>query len=323
MNFYIIKSIAFFNRTKIVAVKIKLFNAVAVVFFVMLLQQAVIAQVATPCTLIQHDLFKLPRKTLTGEGPVVFKMAISNNNFIAFSSCNKKIIYFINSNGEITDSVPTPFTSCLRNMEFDEWNNLLLIENTEQFVYRISMPTKQVEKLAYNKPEDWFYYQNHFYQYYELSSIPAYYYNPNYIQESYFTRFPYGYNLYFSYHTGLLYQSNFNFVKRIGDKKTYEGLKKKDLWFSDLINNKSKILLIDDTTKRVTYFDRSLKLVTEDFINEISEITDCGRGVTEAAQFDFCVNMEQDKIYGVRTFDKEWLYFATWQMPNMYCKKVE
>ncbi len=251
-----------------------------------------------------------------GNGPVVFKMAVNNNNQIAISSCNKKVIYFLSANGDVIDSLSTPFKTCIRNMEFDENNNLLLIENTEAYVYRINMPSKKIEQLPYNKPEDWYYYQNQYFQYFELSSVPAYYYNPNYIQENYFTRFPYGYNLYLSYKTKLLYQSNFNFIKRIGDKKTYEGLKKKDLWFSDLINNKSKILLIDDTTKRATYFDRTLKLVTEDFIHEQSEIIDCGQGITEAAQFDFCVNMKQDKIYGISTFDKNWLYFSTWQMPD-------
>lgn len=274
------------------------------------------AQVRTPCTLIQNDLFTVPRKTIIGEGPVVFKLAVNNHNVIAISSCNKKVIYFIDTNGKITDSVATPFKTCIRNMEFDEFNNLLLIENTEAFVYRINLPSKGVDKLPYNKPEDWFYYQNHYYKKYELSSIPAYYYNPAYIQEAYYTRFPYGYNLYMSYATGILYQSNFNFIKRIGDKKTYEGLKKKDLWFSDLINNKSKILLIDDANKRAVYFDRTLKLVTEDFINEQYEIIDCSRGATEAAQFDFAVNMKEDKIYGVRAFDKNLLYFSTWELPG-------
>ncbi len=147
------------------------------------------AQIQTPCTLIQQDLFKISRSAIMGEGPVVFKMAVSNNNLIAISSCNKKVIYFLNMQGEFFDSITPPFKTCIRNMEFDEWNNLLLIENSEAFVYRINMPSKKIEQLAYNKPEDWYYYQNHYFKYFELSSVPAYYYNPNYIQENYFTRF--------------------------------------------------------------------------------------------------------------------------------------
>jgi hypothetical protein len=280
------------------------------------------AQIKTPCTLEQNYLFKLPRMLLTGNGPVVFKMAAAKNGQLAFVCCNKNVVYLIDTTGIINDSIALPFTNCIRQMDFDDQNRLLLIENSESVIYRFEKINKRFEKLAYNKPEDWFYLIHSDYNRFDLSSIPAYYYNPNYIQESYFTRFQYGYNLYLSYHTLLLYQTNFNFIKRIGDKRTYEGLKKKDLWFSDLINNKSKILLIDDTTKRATYFDRSLKLITEDFINEQSEIVDCGRGVTEAAQFDFAVSINQDKVYGVSTFDKQWIYFSSWTMPNMHNNKT-
>ncbi|MBL7926539.1 MAG: hypothetical protein JNK61_06460 [Bacteroidia bacterium] len=276
------------------------------------------AQIKTPCTLEQRYLFKLPRQQLTGNGPVVFKMAAANNGQLAFVCCNKNVVFIFDTTGVLIDSIALPFTNCVRQFDFDEYNRLLIIENSESCIYRLNLPGHNFEKLSYNKPEDWYYNINKYFSRFDLSSIPAYYYNPNYIQESYFTRFAYGYNLYLSYTTGLLYQTNFNFIKRIGDKRTYEGLKKKDLWFSDLINNKSKILLIDDTTKRATYFDRSLKLITEDFVNEQSEIIDCGRGVTEAAQFDFAVSIQQDKIFGVNTFDNEWIYFSCWLMPNRF-----
>lgn len=276
------------------------------------------AQNLTPCSLIKTELFNINRSRIAGLNGFNSKLAIDAKGVIAFSSCDSRFIFFIDDTGKIIDSMSRPNENCIRNMEFDESGNLQIIDNSEKYIYKYYRPGNIKDSLPYNKPEDWYYNLNHYYRHYELSSIPAYFYNPNYIQESYYTRFSYGYNFFVDYKVGVIYQSNYNFIKRIGDKQTYEKLKKEDFWFSDFMNNKTKILMIDEPTKRAVYFDRSLKLVCEDFINEKFEIYDCGRGIKEPAQFDFSTNIYQQCVYGISYFNKDYITFSKWELPDKY-----
>ncbi len=261
-----------------------------------------------------RELFKLPIHPFIGEGPFNFKMAVDSEETIALVSCNKNIIYYLTRNGTVADTLVVPFTSCIRNMEFDEYDHLLIMDNEETFIYRHNRSKKRIEKIPYHKPEDWYKQLNHYYRHFEISSIPTFYVNKDYLQDAYYTRFDYSYNLWLNYQDGYIYQSAYNFIRKIGNRKTYVALRKNDLWFSERLTNKSKLLLLDRDTETAVYFDRALTLYVEDFKNNSIQAYPCPSRNNEGIQLDFSTNIEQRKIWGVSAIDAHTFTIAVWQL---------
>lgn len=246
-----------------------------------------------------------------GEGQFNFKIAVNSEEVIAFNSCNRPVVYFI-KNGMVTDSILLEYKGCIRNMEFDENDNLLIMDNEERTIYRYSYRNKALEKLNYNKPEDWYILQNHWYKFFEIGSVPTFYNNREYLQDFYYTRFDYSYNLYLNYSNGYIYQYAYNFIRKVGNRKTYLALKKDDLWFSDRLSNKCKMLLIDLERQAVVYYNRALILIYEDFKNgrllEYAAPAPSG----EPVQLDYATNKQQRKIWGISSFSKDKINFVAY-----------
>lgn len=261
----------------------------------------------------REDLFSVPRHLIMGEGQFNFKMAVSSEEVIAFNSCNRPVVYFI-KNGKVLDSLKLEYKGCIRNMEFDEHDNLLIMDNEETTIYRFHNRTRAQEKLLYKKPEDWYRAQNHWYQFFEIGSIPTFYNNREYLQDFYYTRFDYTYNLYLNYQNGYIYQYAYNFIRKVGNRKTYLALKKDDLWFSDRLSNKCKMLLIDLENERIVYYNRALVLIFEDFKKGTQQEYKSNVPDGEPVQLDYATNKLQEKIWGVSKFDKEQIWFSAYTM---------
>jgi len=261
--------------------------------------------------LVKEELFSVPRNLIMGDGQFNFKIAVNSEEVIAFNSCNRPIVYFIR-NGKVTDSLKLEYKGCIRNMEFDENDNLLIMDNEEKTIYRYSYRNFAMEKLPYNKPEDWFIMQNHWYKFFEIGSVPTFYNNREYLQDFYYTRFDYSYNLYLNYSNGYIYQYAYNFIRKVGNRKTYLALKKDDLWFSDRLSNKCKMLLIDLDRQVVVYYNRALILIYEDFKNE--KILEYSSPVpnSEPVQLDYATNKSQKKIWGISSYTGDKINFAAY-----------
>lgn len=262
----------------------------------------------------KQDLFRLNISRIIGEGPFNFKIAVDADETIAIASCNKNIIYYLSKTGAITDTLIVPFESCIRNMEFDEYDHLLIMDNEEKFIYRHNRKKKKIEKINYSKPEDWYKELNHYYKHFEISSIPTFYVNKDYLQDAYATRFNYSYNLWLNYNDGFIYQSAYNFIRKIGNHKTYVALKKSDLWFSERLSNKCKLLFINRDKEIAVYFNRALTLFYEDFKNNSIIEYSCPSRGNDGLQFDFSTNIQQKKIWGVSSLDDSTFTVAVWQI---------
>ncbi|MBL0342338.1 MAG: hypothetical protein IPP71_16380 [Bacteroidetes bacterium] len=261
--------------------------------------------------LVKQELFSIKRSLIMGEGQFNFKMAVNSDELIAFNSCNRPVVYFI-KDGFVKDSILLEYKGCIRNMEFDENDNLLIMDNEEKTIYRYSYRNWALEKLPYLKPEDWYIFQNHWYKFFEIGSVPTFYNNRDYLQDFYYTRFDYSYNLYLNYNNGYIYQYAYNFIRKVGNRKTYLALKKDDLWFSDRLSNKCKMLLIDLEKEVVVYYNRALVLIYEDFNN--NKIIEYSSPVpnSEPVQLDYATNKQQNKIWGVSGFDKNQIAFSAY-----------
>lgn len=242
-----------------------------------------------------------------------FKVAIDSKENIAFNACSLPCIFIYNAKGEQLDSIKLPFTSCIRNLEFDENDNLLIMDNDELSIYQYDAEHKKLEYHPYQKPEDWFNLMNHYYKSFEISTIPTYYSNNDYLQDFYFTRFNYSYNLYFNYKNGYIYQCHYNFIKKIENHKMYSNQKKGNYWLSDNISIRSKILKIDDENKTVIYYDRFYNLIFEDFINGTIIVNPALEPNSEAARFDYSTNKNQDRIFGISAFNKQTIVISSWE----------
>ena len=264
--------------------------------------------------LVKNELFTIPRSYMQGSNTYSFALAVDENEIIAFSSCSRPWIYFFSNKGVLVDSLKMPFDGCIRMMEFDEYDNLLFLDNMETTMCRYYRNQKRTEIIKYTKPEDWYNQLNHFYRNFEIPSIPTNYYNKSYTQDFYESRFDYNYNLYLNFKNGFIYQGFYNIIKKITNHKTYLGAKKEDIWVSDMVSIRSKLLLIDDENKTVVYYDRFYNLVFEDFKNNRVIPTTCVQVNSEPARFDYAVNKKQNRIFGISSFDKNGVSISTWEM---------
>ncbi|MBK7681103.1 MAG: hypothetical protein IPJ26_00815 [Bacteroidetes bacterium] len=212
------------------------------------------------------------------------------------------------------DSVKLPNDKCVRSMEFDEYDDLIIMDNNEAAIYKYSTQYKKLESIPYTKPEDWFKQLNHYYKLFELPSIPTYYSNNDYLQDFYFTRFPYSYNLYLNYKNGFIYQAHYNYIKKINSHTTYANMKKEDVWLSDNLTPKSKILLINDDNKSVLYYDRFYNLIYENTTNNKTVVNAALAANSEPARFDYCTNIKQEKVFGISGFNKRSITISSWKL---------
>ena len=263
---------------------------------------------------VKTDLFTLDRDRVIDGGIFSYRIAVDADEIIAFNSCNQPYVFLINNRGTILEEIKLPYEGCLRNMEFDEFDNLMMMDNEETRIFKYVRKTKKIEIIAYNKPEDWYKSLNHFYRFFEIASIPTYYNNPDYYQDFYKTRFHYSYNLWLNYQDGYIYQFAYNFIKKVGNRKTYLALKRSDLWFSDRLTNKCKPLLVDLEKETALYFDRSLTLYFEDFKNHTLQTWPLAEEHDEAVQLDYATNIKQKKVWGVSTFDNKHLTISVWEI---------
>jgi hypothetical protein len=263
--------------------------------------------------LYRKDLFTIPTSKFINAAGYSFKVAVDSRENIAFNACSKPMVYIYDSTGRQTDSIALSFSTCIRNMEYDEDDNLLIMDNDELNIYRYSSRTRKLEALPYKKPEDWFRLLNHYYKNFDLSTIPTYYSNNDYLQDFYNTRFNYSYNLFLNHKDGFIYQCHYNFLKKITNHKMYVNLKKENYWLSDNISIRSKLLRIDDEKKTAFYYDRFYNLIYEDFNEGRIVVNAALTPNSEAARFDYSTNTAQEKIWGISSFNKKEIVISVWQ----------
>lgn len=264
--------------------------------------------------LYRTELFTIPTEKVEGAAGYSFKVAADSKENIAFNACSRPYVYIFNNSGLQIDSIKLPTEKCVRSLEFDEYDNLLIMDNDEQHIYRYDFKYKKLETLPYAKPEDWFNLLNHYYKHFEIPSIPTYYSNNDYLQDFYFTRFAYSYNLYLNYKNGFIYQAHYNFIKKINNHKTYANLKKEDMWLSDNITPKSKILFVNDDNHSVLYYDRFYNLIYENTVEGKVIVNAALEANSEPARFDYCTNIKQEKIFGISGFNKRSITISSWKL---------
>lgn len=263
--------------------------------------------------LTRTELFTIPTEKIEGASGYTFKLAADSKENIAFNACSRPAVFVFNSAGIQIDSIKLPNDKCVRSLEFDEYDNLLIMDNNEQNIYRYNLQTKKLETLPYAKPEDWYTLLNHYYKHFEIPSIPTFYSNNDYLQDFYFTRFSYSYNLYLNYKNGFIYQAHYNFLKKINNHKTYANMKKEDVWLSDNITPKCKILLVNDDTHTVVYYDRFYNLIYENTRTGVLTVNPALGSGSEPARFDYCTNIKQEKIFGISGFNKRSITISSWK----------
>lgn len=263
--------------------------------------------------LIRKELFTIPASLFEAASGHNFKIAVDSKENIAFNACSRSVVYLYTVNGTLIDSFGIPAKRCVRAMEFDEHDNLLIMDNNEESIYRYNVSSKKIETLPYQKPEDWFRLLNHFYKHFELQSIPTFYSNNDYLQDFYSTRFAYSYNLFLNYKNGFIYQTHYNFLKKINNKKTYINLKKENYWLSDNLTPKTKILLVNDEEKSAVYYDRFYNLIYENFQTGQVTVNAALAANSEPARFDYASGIKQDKIYGISGFNRRELTISSWE----------
>lgn len=263
--------------------------------------------------LIRTELFTIPTEKVDGASGYTFKIAADSKENIAFNACSRSYVYIFNNTGMQIDSIKLPNEKCVRALEYDENDNLLIMDNNEQNIYRYNTQYKKLETLPYGKPEDWFNLLNHYYKNFELPSIPTYYSNNDYLQDFYFTRFSYSYNLFLNYNNGFIYQAHYNFLKKINNHKTYANMKKEDVWLSDNITPKAKVLLVNDDNKSMVYYDRFYNLIYENTTTGAVVVNAALGSGSEPARFDYCTNIKQEKIFGISGFNKRAITISFWK----------
>ncbi|MFN0187868.1 MAG: hypothetical protein ACKVQV_04145, partial [Bacteroidia bacterium] len=120
--------------------------------------------------LIRTELFTIPTEKVEGASGYSFKIAVDSKERIAFNACSRPFIYIFTSEGVQVDSIKLPNEKCVRSMEFDEYDDLIIMDNNETAIYKYSTQYKKLESIPYTKPEDWFKQLNHYYKLFELPS---------------------------------------------------------------------------------------------------------------------------------------------------------
>jgi hypothetical protein len=91
-------------------------------------------------------------------------------------------------------------------------------------------------------------------------------------------------------------------------------MKKEDVWLSDNLTPKSKILLVNDDAKSVLYYDRFYNLIYENTTNGKTVVNAALVTNSEPARFDYCTNIKQEKIFGISGFNKRSITISSWKL---------
>jgi hypothetical protein len=263
--------------------------------------------------LLRFELFSIPTSKFTNAAGYSFKVAVDSKERIAFNACSLPMVYIYDSTGTQVDSIKLGFSACVRNMEFDADDNLLIMDNDELNIYRFNFKYRKLETHVYQKPEDWFRLLNHYFKSFEISTIPTYYSNNDYLQDFYNTRFNYSYNLFLNQKNGYIYQCHYNFIKKIPNHKMYTSLKKDNYWISDNISIRTKVLMINDEKKAAYYYDRFYNIIYEEFNSGKVVVNAALTPNSEAARFDYSTNIKQEKIWGISSFNKKQIMISYWR----------
>lgn len=92
--------------------------------------------------LFKTNLFEIPTDKFEQSSGFTFKIACDSKENIAFNACSLPYVYLYNNTGVQFDSIKLPTTKCIRNMEFDEYDNLLMMDNDETNIYRYNIESK-------------------------------------------------------------------------------------------------------------------------------------------------------------------------------------
>jgi hypothetical protein len=263
--------------------------------------------------LVRFELFSIPTSKFTNAAGYNFKIAVDSKERIAFNACSNPMVFIYDSTGVQVDSITLGFSTCVRNMEFDEDDNLLIMDNDELNIYRYSFKYRKLETHVYQKPEDWFRLLNKYYKAFEIATIPTYYSNNDYLQDFYNTRFNYSYNLFLNQENGYIYQCHYNFIKKIPNHKMYTNLKKDNYWISDNISIRTKVLMVNDEKKAAYYYDRFYNIIYEEFGTGKVVVNPALTPNSEAARFDYSTNIKQKKIWGISSFNKKQIMISCWR----------
>src|SRR6187549_193176 len=88
--------------------------------------------------MIRNELFTIPTSLFEQSSGFSFKIAADSKENIAFNACSRPVVYLYHIDGNVYDSIRIPAKQCVRMMEFDEYDNLLIMDNNEQAIYRYS-----------------------------------------------------------------------------------------------------------------------------------------------------------------------------------------
>lgn len=94
---------------------------------------------------VKTDLFTLDRDRVIDGGIFTYRIAVDADEIIAFNSCNQPYVFLINNQGTILEEIKLPYEGCLRNMEFDEFDNLMMMDNEETRIFKYVRKTKKIE----------------------------------------------------------------------------------------------------------------------------------------------------------------------------------
>lgn len=270
------------------------------------------SSVAQNGRLTKTELFSIPTSRFTNAAGYSFKIAVDSKENIAFNACSSPYIFIYDTTGIQTDSIALGFSSCVRNMDYDSDDNLLIMDNDERTIYRYISKYKKLESHPYQKPEDWYRMLNKYFNAFDLTSIPTYYSNKDFLQDFYDTRFNYSYNLFLNYKNGYIYQCHYNIIKKIPNHKMYANLKKDNYWISDNISIRTKLLIINDEEKTAYYYDRFYNIIFEDFKTGRVIVNAALSQNSEPARFDYTSNIAQEKIWGISSFNRKEIVISVW-----------
>lgn len=263
--------------------------------------------------LLRTELFSIPTSKFTNAAGYSFKIAVDSKENIAFNACSSPYVFIYDTAGVQTDSIALGFSACVRSLEYDADDNLLIMDNDERNIYRYNFKYKKLETHPYQKPEDWFKLLNKYFSAFDLSTIPTYYSNNDYLQDFYNTRFSYSYNLFLNQKDGYIYQCHYNFIKKIPNHKMYTNLKKENYWISDNISIRTKVLIINADQRSAYYYDRFYNIIYEDFSTGRVIVNAALSPNSEAARFDYSTNVKQEKIWGISSFNKKQILISSWK----------
>ena len=69
---------------------------------------------------------------------------------------------------------------------------------------------------------------------------------------------------------------------------------------------------MDDENKSIVYYDRFYNLIYENFNSGKLTVNAALGANSEPARFDYCTNIQQNKIFGISGFNKKSISISSW-----------